>query len=103
MSNLKFDEKSGKWSTAYPFIEHPMILKDNYGQAYACMKSLENKLIKKGKLEEFNDAFLDIVNRGVFKELTQREMSEWQGPVNYISIVVAYKSDPTPQPPSGCA
>ena len=94
VSNLKFDEKNGKWSTAYPFIEHPMILKDNYGQAYACMKSLENKLIKKGKLSEFNDAFSDIVSRGVFRELTQAEMNEWRGPVNYISIVVAYKSDP---------
>jgi hypothetical protein len=34
------------------------------------------------------------VDRGVFKELTKEEMDNWQGPVNYISMVEAFKQGP---------
>ena len=55
VSNLKYDEKSKSWSTSYPFGIDPAILKDNYGQALAC--SLEAKLIKQNKLDDYNAAF----------------------------------------------
>ena len=60
----------------------------------ACMKSLEAKLIKQNRLTEFNEAFKDIVHRGVFKELFPQDIEEWGGPVNFISLVCAYKSGP---------
>jgi hypothetical protein len=34
------------------------------------------------------------VERGVFKEITQEEMAAWDGPVNYISMVEAFKEGP---------
>ena len=92
-NNLKFDEKLKRWSTSYPFIENPSVLRDNYGQAMACMRNLESQLIKQGRLEEFNAAFQDIIDRGVFRRMDAQDF-QWEGPVNYISIVCAFKQGP---------
>ncbi len=51
-------------------------------------------MIKQKRLEEFNEQFADTVKRGVFRELTREEMDEWKGPVNYITMVEAFKSGP---------
>ena len=93
-NNLTFDKEYQKWTTSYPFITSPKVLQNNYGQAIACMKSLEAKLIKQNRLTEFNEAFKDIVDCGVFKELSPQDIEEWGGPVNFITLVCAYKSGP---------
>ena len=64
------------------------------GQAIACMKSQEAKLIKQNRLTEFNEAFKDIVDCSVIKELSPQDIEEWGGPVNFITLVCAYKSGP---------
>ena len=92
--NLTYDKVTQSWSTKYPFIVDPSVLKDNLGQALACMRSLERRLAKQKKLAEFNLAFQEIVDRGVFRELTAKELALWSGPVNYISTVTAYKNGP---------
>ena len=46
LDNLKYDATKKKWRTSYPFIISPNILKDNFGQAMACMRSLEVRLKK---------------------------------------------------------
>ena len=94
LDNLKYDAARKKWRTSYPFIISPTVLRDNFGQAAACMRSQETRLKKQGRIDDFNAAFGDIVKRGVFKELTVAENIEWEGPVNYVSIVAAYKSGP---------
>ena len=76
---LTFDKENQKWSTSYPFITSPSVLQNNNSQAVACMRSLEAKLIKQNRLTEFNEAFKDIMNRGVFKELSPQDMEEWGG------------------------
>ena len=96
---MSYNPVEKNWSTSYPFIVSPNILKDNFNQAVSCMRSLETRLRKQCKINEFNAAFGDIVKRGVFKELSQKENAEWNGPVNYVSIVVAYKSDPNATTP----
>ena len=93
-NNLTFDKENQKWTTSYSFITSPTVLQNNYGQAVACMKSLEAKLIKQNQLTELNEAFKDIVDRGVFKELSPRDIEEWGGPMNFISLVCTYKSGP---------
>ena len=55
-NNLTFDKENQKWTTSYPFITSLTVLQNNYGQAVACMKSLEAKLIKQIRLTEFNEA-----------------------------------------------
>jgi hypothetical protein len=94
LNNLTYSPEDKRWTAAYPFIENPGVLTDNKGQALACMKSLEKRLKKQRRLEEFNAVFQETVDRGVFRELTKEEMDNWQGPVNYISMVEAFKQGP---------
>ncbi len=49
--------------------------------------SMEKRLSKQKRTEEFNKQFYDTVDRGVFREISEKEMREWTGPFNYIAIV----------------
>jgi hypothetical protein len=90
-AGLSLDEKEKKWTAEYPYLLNPEVMKDNKGQAMACLTRLENQLIKKNELQAFKEQFEEAVDRGVFKKLTEEELKKWTGPVNYISMVVAYK------------
>ena len=79
------------WVSEYPFKRDPGILQDNYSQAFACMTSTEKRLKKRNQLEAYNLQFQETVNRGVFEEVSEEEISSYKGPVNYITIVEAYK------------
>ena len=76
VSNLSFNENEKRWVTSYPFLHDPHMLKDNAGQAYACMQAQEKQLIKKGKLEEFNAAFKAVAGttRRVHMRLSHRSL-----------------------------
>jgi len=94
LDGLKFDEKNRKWTASYPFCIPPSRLGDNYEQVYRLTLSQEKRLAKQGRTEEFNKQFYETVERGVFRELSPKEMGEWKGPVNYISMVEAFKEGP---------
>jgi hypothetical protein len=47
-----------------------------------------------GRLGEFNHQFQDNVDRAVFRALSEEETSSYKGPVNYISMVEAFKTGP---------
>merc|ERR1712215_126382 len=42
--------------------------------------------MKNGQLEAYNYVMKDYIQRGVFKELSQEEMDNWNKPVNYVSL-----------------
>jgi hypothetical protein len=94
LDGLKFDEKNRKWTASYPFCIPPSRLGNNYEQVYKLALSQEKRLAKQGRTEEFNKQFYETVERGVFRELSPKEMGEWKGPVNYISMVEAFKEGP---------
>ena len=88
---LTFDINRKKWTAAYPYKTDPSALVNNYGQARAMMTNLEKRLKKQSMIEDFNVQFKETVDRGVFKKI---ESDDYEGPVNYISIVDAYKQGP---------
>jgi hypothetical protein len=67
---------------------------DNYNQVYSHTLRQEQRLAKQGRTEEFNKQFYGTVGRGVFKEIGPEEMADWKGPVNYITMVEAFKEGP---------
>ena len=93
-NGLVYNANERKWTGEYPFHTDPGVLQDNYSQAFACMLSTERRLKKRGLLESFDCQFAETVARGVFKELTKTEIGSYTGPVNYISIVEAFKQGP---------
>jgi hypothetical protein len=94
LDGLKFIEQRKCWTASYPFCESLIVLGDNYRQVKKFMEGLEQKLEKKGRVDEFNQQFYQTVERGVFRELTKEEIEDWDGPMNYISMVEALKNGP---------
>ncbi len=99
LSKLQLDVERKKWTAGYPFNTLVEKLIDNYNLARGCMSRMEARLLKKGRLEEFNRQFQDNVNRGVFKPIPREVASQYKGAVNYISTVEAFKTGPFATPP----
>ncbi len=91
---LEFNKERGRWRATYPFHIPLTALQDNDQQVYKYTLAQEKRLAKQGRTEEFNTKFYKTVERGVFKEITKEEMAAWDGPVNYISMVEAFKEGP---------
>ncbi len=94
---LRFDERAGRWIASYPYLVDPSIMVDNRPQALKMMESLERRLRRSGDLEAFDQVFNEAVQRGVYVPL--EDPRAYRGPINYISFVVAKKSDPTATTP----
>ncbi len=56
--------------------------------------SMEKRLNKQKRTDEFNKQFYDTVERGVFREISEKEMQSWSGTFNYIAMVEAFKQGP---------
>jgi hypothetical protein len=62
---------------------------NNYAQAKNCMKRMEGRLVKTGRMEEFNKQFQDNIDREVFRRTSEEELKTHKGLFNYITIVEA--------------
>jgi hypothetical protein len=67
---------------------------DNYSQVRGYMGKMEARFVRTGRLGKFNRQFQDNVDRGVFRALSGEETERYKGPVNYISMVEAFKTGP---------
>jgi hypothetical protein len=79
---LKFDEDRKKCLFFIP----PSEMQDNYHQVKSYTENIEKRLI--------NAQFKDTVDRGVFRELTQKDLEDCKGLFNYIAMVEAFKKRP---------
>ena len=55
-------------------LRSPPDLKDNYEQVRGYTVSMEKRLNKQKRTDEFNKQFYDTVDRGVFREISEKEM-----------------------------
>jgi hypothetical protein len=92
LSKLKLDLDWKKWVAGYPFNMLVWGLIDNYSQAKGYMGKMESRLVKMGRLDEFNRQFQDNMDRKVFWQLTKNEAASYKGPINYISMMEAFKA-----------
>jgi hypothetical protein len=94
LNKLHLDVERKQWIAGYPFNTLVEKLIDNYNQARGCMSRMESRLLKKGRIAEFNRQFQDNVDRGVFRPISREEAAQYKGAVNYISMVEAFKTGP---------
>jgi hypothetical protein len=90
LEGLKFNKERGRWRATYPFHIPPTTLKDSYGQVFKYTLAQE-EAGQAGPHRGVQRGIFKTVERGVFKEITKEEMAAWDGPVNYISMVEAFK------------
>ena len=98
-NNLHYDEEKHCWFTSYPWIIDPAQLPNNYKTAYATLLNTEKILKKDGEwTTKYADQIQDMLDRKVARELSDGELTNWTGPVFYIShlAVKNYKSKSTP-------
>ena len=87
---LKLNPVENKWETGYPYKADPKVLnkdnEDNRNQVISLMIKTENRLLKNlDAATKYNEQFEDFVSRGIFKEISSKEMQAYKGPVRYIN------------------
>jgi hypothetical protein len=103
LSKLRLDVERKQWIAGYPFNTLVEKLIDNYGQARGCMSRMETRLLKKGRIAEFNRQFQDNVNRGVFKPIPREEATDTKEPLTTSAWWRHSRPAPSPPPHSGSA
>ena len=77
----------------YPYLKSPEVLGYNRAQVLAIENGVQQSLIKKNQLEDYNEVIRDYLRRGIIRRLTQEEMDSWEGPVNYVPHHAVPKPD----------
>ena len=81
--NVKLE--NGQLQVTYPFKIDPYCLPNNRNSVIKMTEKQEKRLIKSGHLSTYNQEFQKYVDRGAVLKLSDQEIDEWKGPVNYIS------------------
>ena len=92
---LQYDQKRKRWVAEYPKIKNVDELPNNRKQVEKITSKMEARLKRNGQWQAYQDAFMEAVKRGVYRELTEAEIADYQGPVWYICLVDSYKEGST--------
>lgn len=85
-TNCKKKEGESVWTASYPWKKDPNELPDNRSQAIAKLISLENRLIKSEEYSKcYDNQMKDMVNRKTARLVENAELTNYKGPVHYIS------------------
>ena len=97
--NLKYCEDESCWYTSYPWLVDPGQLPDNYNVALATLRNTERTLGKDPQWSvKYKEQIEDMLQRGVARKLSPKEIESWKGPKFYISHLAVSnpKSQSTP-------
>ena len=75
----------GELHVQYQFKKDPKSLPNNRATAVKIAEKLEQRLMKEGHREYYNQEFQKYLDRGAALKLSQEELDSYQGPINYIS------------------
>ena len=82
---IHFNQEEGVVKFEYLIVGDINKLEDNWGQAMAIEKKVEERLERHGELDAYNDEMRGYLERGMFREISPEELKAWKGPVNYIA------------------
>ena len=77
--------EKGQINVRYPFKIDPHCLPNNRRCVVKMAEKMEARLLKSGQLSYYNKEFQKVLDRGAVVKLSQEEIENWKGPVNYIS------------------
>ena len=87
--------ENGQLIVSYPFIQSPECFPNNRESAVAMATKQEARLEKKGLLRKYNEELYKYITREILVPISEQEMKEYQGPVNYISHHAVERASPT--------
>ena len=82
---IHFNQEEGVVQFEYPIVGDINKLEDNWGQAMAIEKKVEERLERHGELDAYNDEMRGYLERGMFREISPEELKARNGPVKYIA------------------
>ena len=82
--NVYINTELKRVEVRYPAIKNFNILSDNREQALGRARSLEKRLIKTGRKEAYDEQLQDFITRGAIDKITDEEMENYRGAVNYV-------------------
>jgi hypothetical protein len=103
LSKLHLDVERKQWIAGYPFNTLVEKLIDNYNQARGCMSRMEARLVKKGRIAEFNRQFQDNVDRGSSGPSPESRLTSTREPSTTSAWWRRSRRGPSPPPHSGSA
>ena len=84
-SNLKYSEE-GYWVARYPWIKNPENLPNNRNYAMSLLLQTEKRLQRdKANEKAYREQMQDMLSRNVARKLSEKELSEYGGPIHYIA------------------
>ena len=90
-SKIWFDKSIGKWRVAYPFLQDPRVLSNNYRRVLKMAISLEGRIARAGLVDAANEVFEKMVALGALEEISPSELQMWNGAVHYLPIQMVVK------------
>ena len=82
--SVKINKELKRVEVSYPAIKDFSLLSDNREQALGRAKSLEKRLIKTGRKPSYDEQLQDFITRGAVEKISDDEMKNYNGPVNYV-------------------
>ena len=93
-ANINYDYEAKRWIAQYPWIKDPDDLPDNRKVAFGKLISTERRLAKEPEhAKVYKEPIRDMVDRGVARKLSRKELKDYKGPIHYISHHEILKPD----------
>ena len=68
-----------------PYVKNPSVLSDNRAQVIRLTTHLERRMKNDDHIHAYNKEIQGCLDRDFIREVSQKEINSWTGPVNYIS------------------
>ena len=83
---MEFDETEDRWIAVYPWIKDPADLPNNQRAAWGMLTSTEKRLARNpSHAKVYQEQIQDMVDRGVARKLTWKELRTYKGPIHYAA------------------
>ena len=84
-SSMVLDKERKMIVAEYPIIKDPTVLSNNRKQAISIQTRIERSLERSGQTSAYNEEFGKMIAQGCMREISQDELDDWRGGINYIS------------------
>ena len=91
--SMWLDEKKKVIHVSYPWKPEADRQVSNRGQALAIQRKVEAKLLKAGRLEEYNEEMKKQIQRGVARRRDAVQLETHPGPLNYVAHFAVFNPD----------
>ena len=91
--SMWLDEEKNEIHVEYPWKPEADLQVNNRGQALAIQKKVESKLLKAGRLEEYNAEMQKQIDRGVAVPRDETELQAYEGPLNYVAHFAVFNPE----------